>query len=237
MPRELFKIPAFARQSIRARYKAREASSLLQGYVGAASVGAGLPAMRAPDLCRSHREASSLLQGYVGTASVGAGLPAMRARVCVGAIARQARSCRGMWGQLLWELACQRCGPGFVSEPSRGKLAPAGLCGDSFCGSWLASDAGLGFVSEPSLGKLAYTGVCGGSFCGSWLASDAGPGLYRSHTGIWVAGSFYVWNAECYLCCLVLWVIRIYPCCHDLQEVQHEKHSGCLYGSTCALGR
>ena len=206
-----------------------------------------------------------------------------------------------MLGQLLWELACQRCGPGFVSEPSRGKLAPAGLCGDSFCGSWLASDAGLGFVSEPSRGKLAPAGVCGDSFCGSWLASDAGPGfvsepsrgklapaglcgdsfcgswlasdagsrfvsepsrgklapaglrggsfcgswlasdagpdLCRSHTGIWVAGSFYVWNAECYLCCLVLWVIRIYPCCHDLQEVQHEKHSGCLYGSTCALGR
>ena len=79
LPRELFKIPAFAWQSIRARYKAREASSLLQGYVGAASVGAGLPGMRAPDLCRSHREASSLLQGYVGAASVGAGLPAMRA--------------------------------------------------------------------------------------------------------------------------------------------------------------
>ncbi len=190
-------------------------------------------------------------------------------RVCVGAIARQARSCRGMWGQLLWELACQRCGPGFVSEPSRGKLAPAGLCGDSFCGSWLASDAGPGFVSEPSRGTLAPAGVCGDSFCGSWLASDAGsrfvsepsrgklapaglrgdsfcgswlasdagPDLCRSHTGIWVAGSFYVWNAECYLCCLVLWVIRIYPCCHDLQEVQHEKHSGCLYGSTCALGR
>ena len=269
MPRELFKIPAFAWQSIRARYKAREASSLLQGYVGAASVGAGLPAMRAPGLCRSHREASSLLQGYVGTASVGAGLPAMRAsglcrshreassllqgyvgaasvgaglpamraRICIGAIAGKLAPAGLCGDSFCGSWLASDAGSRFVSEPSRGKLAPAGLRGGSFCGSWLASDAGPGFVSEPSRGKLAPAGSCGGSFCGSWLASDAGPDLCRSHTGIWVAGSFYVWNAECYLYRLVLWVIRIYPCCHDLQEVQHEKHSGCLYGSTCALGR
>ena len=193
----------------------------------------------------------------------------MRARICVGAIARHARSCRVMWGQLLWELACQRCGPrvcvGAIARQARSyrvtwgqllwELACQG-CGPRVCVGAIARQArsyrgmwgqllwelacqgcGPGFVSEPSRGKLAPTGVCGDSFCGSWLASDAGPDLYRSHTGIWVVGSFYVWNAECYLYHLVLWVIRIYPCCHDLQEVQHEKHSGCLHGSTCALGR
>ena len=148
--------------------------------MGTASVGAGLPAMRAR-VCvgaiarqaRSYRGmwgqllwelayqrcgpgfvsepslASSLLQGYVGTASVGAGLPAMRARICIGAIARQARSCRVMWGQLLWELACQRCGlqvcVGAIAWQARSCRVTWGqLLWELAC-----QRCGPGFVSEP----------------------------------------------------------------------------------------
>ena len=148
----------------------REASSLLQGYVGTATVGAGLPAMRAPGLYRSHREARSLLQGYVGTASVGAGLPAMRARVCVGAIARQARSYRGMWGQLLWELACQRCGrPGLCRSHREASSLLQGYVGAASVGAGLPAMRAPGLCRSHREASSLLQGHVGAASVGAGL--------------------------------------------------------------------